>query len=172
MLYYFMGCPRSGKSTLARQFLKYQLDFVDGKPSNLREGMHEDDNPRVVINSDALRLAMHGQVWAGEAEGLVACIAEINARAFLNEGYDVLIDETNTSEASLIRIYRVARDCKVEAVPVVMWTSPEVCKERAIKTKQEYLFPVIERCWKQLNDLRGEFESKINSIKKYLDTHI
>lgn len=168
-LYYSIGCPRSGKSTIGRKWVKREV-FIDNNGGVLDStGLNIwSDNPRIVVNSDAIRLAMHGQVYAREAEGYVAVTAEMMLRMFLVEGYDVYYDETNTSIESLRRVYRASKD----AIPVIVPTLPSECKRRAVVTNQEYLFPVIDRCAEQMTELLAHFDYHISEVKKYLEYHV
>lgn len=167
-LFYTIGLQRSGKSTTARKWLNYKLDISDSGDILTRvERKSESEAPRVVVSGDAIRLAMHGQVYASEAEGQVAVAAEWMMRMFLGEGYDVLYDETNTSIDSLKRVYRVSRD----AIPVIIDTPMDVCLERAERLGQHYLFPVIKRCSVQKDYLLGNFSAIVADVKDYLKTH-
>lgn len=172
-LYYAIGCPRSGKSTIGRKWVNWIVNIDDD--GQIIDNLDDyktlaaiESYPRIVVNSDAIRLALHGQVYSKEAEGHVASIAETMMKAFLAEGYDVYYDETNTSIASLHRVYRASR----EAIPVIVTTPPEECKRRAIATNQQYLFPVIDRCAAQMSELLSQFDYHISEVKKYLDSHV
>lgn len=170
-LYFFIGNPRSGKSTLARQYQNFIIDLIPNEISScpyterVYPQIHE--NPRIVINGDSLRLALHGQVYAKEAEGYIACMMEVMARAYLAEDYDVLIDETNTTIASITRWFRV---CKTTE-PIFINTSKEICIERANKNNQLYLIPVIERCDEQRQYIVDNWDKVKNEILTYLQGH-
>lgn len=141
-LYYLVGNCRSGKSIFADQW-------------------QSQGQKRVVLSGDAFRKGVHGQIYIGEAEFFVFACLDATARALISEGYTVLIDETNTTTASLERIYRIS----IDAQPIFINTSTEVCIERAKKLGQNYLLPAIKRIGKQLEELKENFEKKIENIK-------
>ncbi len=79
-LVYTIGLPRSGKSTWAR---KWAFDLPG----------------RVIVNRDSVRLGLHGQGYLQERETEVKHIDMVMVKALLNDGFDVLVDETNTVPA-------------------------------------------------------------------------
>jgi predicted kinase len=132
-----MGLPRSGKSTITAK-LRRKL----GAP---------------VVNADAVRLALHGQRYAGVAEPFVFAIRECMVRSLFGAGHDVVIyDETNYSRATRDRM----RSKDWDNVYLLVDTSPEICKERAIATEQPDLLPVIDSMFARYQPL-GEDERRI-----------
>ena len=95
-----------------------------------------------VVERDSIRLALHGQVYAVEAEPMVRAISLVMIRSLFYSGHKVVVcDETHYS--------RAARDfnkspTEWETVFYEVTTPPEVCKERAVATNQAYLIPVID----------------------------
>lgn len=138
-LYYTVGAPRSGKST----YIKQSWDFLN----------------YTHVCVDNFRLAVYGKRWWREGESAAYAHAYLAARALLKTGNNVVYDDTNTSETSLRRIWEIDPDAK----PIVILTSTEVCKERAVATSQEDLFPVIERCNERL-------QSQIYNLKDLIRT--
>lgn len=139
-LYFLVGLARSGKSSLARSWENYKIDIC---ANNKLTSMVLKDTPRVVVCADWIRLAMHGQVFAQEAEGLVHELKMLMIRTYMNNGYDVLIDGTHTQEKSVKELLRIDKN----AIFYLVDTPIEECQKRAIATKQEYLITkgVIER---------------------------
>lgn len=128
-----MGCARSGKSTYAHNWI-----------SNGWIG-----KPRVVINSDAIRLALHGQRYCRLAEPFVHATTKVVIQALFNEGYHVMVDETNSTIGSIRRWLEI--DSNAEFVYID--TPVEVCQKRAVATGQPDLVDVIPRMYNNLLDL-------------------
>jgi predicted kinase len=146
-LFYTIGCMRSGKSTFARQWEKEKTT---------------PDEKRVVLSGDSFRKGVHGQIYIGEAEFFVFACMDAAARALIHEGYTVLIDETSSSINTIERYLRIC----IQAQPIWIDTPKEICITRAINLKQEYLIPAIERVSKQIEELKENFQEKINKIKQ------
>lgn len=113
-----VGLPRAGKSTWAR-----------------RQSVP-------VVSPDAIRLAMHGQRFAAEAEPFVWAVAKVMVRALFVAGHGmVILDATN--------VVRARRD-EWRSAEWATWYAPfdtpaDVCKARAVATDQLDLLPVIDR---------------------------
>ena len=159
MLYYTVGLPRSGKSTLCDQWIKREVRIA-GPNSIITDcqfipcltDTERNAKPRVIVCSDDIRLALHGQRYQKEAEEMVSSIKYIMIRAYLSRGFDVLVDGTHTFQHSFEKLMNIDKD----AEPVFILTSVELCKERAKSTNQEDLIPVIDRMNEQLME-RGIF---------------
>ena len=131
MLFYTFGLPRAGKSTFTKRWMME-------KPG------------RVVVNGDDFRLAVYGQRWYKGGESAVYGNFYTAIRALQKQAdLEILIDETNTSLASLKRIWEIDPD----AEPIVFWESVEVCKERAVATNQLDLIPHIDHCYDNILEL-------------------
>jgi len=128
-LTFLVGCPRSGKSTFANK-------WVNEKPG------------RVVVCADTFRKTVYDKVWWQYGESMAYCHAYVATRALLMDGYEVLYDDTNTSDESLKRIFEIDPSAKSHLI----MTPPEICKNRAVELNQEYLLPVIDRCWTNLQN--------------------
>lgn len=73
------GLPASGKSTHARQLL-------------------EENGNWVRLNRDLLRTMLHFDKWTGRNEGLTVDAEKTLAKMFLEQGINVVIDDTNLSQ--------------------------------------------------------------------------
>lgn len=113
-----VGLPRSGKSTWSKQ---------TGFP---------------IVNKDSIRLALHGQRFLKEMEGWVQDITVVMVKSLFLAGHKtVILDETNISQAR--RDSWLSDDWDVQ---YNYFTTPkEVCIERALKTNDYEIIPVIER---------------------------
>lgn len=124
-----VGLPRSGKSTWAK-------------------------NEKVpIVNPDAIRLALHGQAFIGEAEPMVWTIAKYMVKALFLAGHvKVILDATNVTKAR--RDEWLSRDwgCKYKVFEV----SEEECLRRAEATDQKYLCDIIMRMALQAEPLTEE----------------
>jgi len=110
-----------------------------------------------VVNADSVRLALHGQRYQALAEPFVFAIREVMVRSLFNAGHDLVVyDETNYSRATRDRM----KSKDWDNVYLVVDTSPEVCKERAIATGQPDLLPVIDSMFARYQPL-GEDETRI-----------
>jgi len=133
-----IGLARSGKSTISRKWVNHEVYFtIDGQIKNYP--VLTQVEPRVIVNGDSWRLAM-GHRYNTYVEPIVAAHVQIAVRALLKT-HNVLVDETNTNEKSILKWLEE----DIDAVPVFVNTPAEICKERAIKTGQPDLVPVIDR---------------------------
>ena len=131
-LHMMVGLPRSGKSTIARKM---------GFP---------------IVEPDAIRKVLHGTPWRPEAEPMVWAIAKIMVQALFEAGHkEVVIDGCFPTFKLRSQFY--CDDWEIEYH--VVKTKAHVCKKRAIKNKQEYLLPVIER-------MTGNFDPIYETIKR------
>ncbi len=134
-----VGLARSGKSTYATKWA-YEKNIFNNAI----------ELPRVVINSDEVRLAMYGQRFIKLAEPLVHAHTKLMARTLYNMGYACLIDETNTTVGSIKQWLEIDPDAEF----VYIDTPVHVCQKRAIDTNQSDLLPVIDRMYKNLQKLQ------------------
>ena len=162
-LYFLIGLARSGKSTVARKWENYKIDISD---NNKLTSMVLQDTPRIVVCADWIRLAMHGQPFAQEAEEIVHALKNMMARMYINNGYDVLIDGTHTADKSIKDLLRIDK----KAIFYLCNTTAAECKKRAIMSNQEYLIEknVIDRMEKQLAPWRDNAEEHINQLRNEL----
>jgi predicted kinase len=126
-----------------------------GKSTYCDEWVRQDHNaayPRVIVCGDDIRKALHGEEYNVLSETVVFAIIHVTVRAFLNRGFDVIVDETSTSEISIRRLLEIDEN----AVAITLDTPKEVCIERALKNNQPYLIPVIERHFNNLEKIKQE----------------
>lgn len=125
-----VGLPRSGKSTIVGR-----LSLLLGAP---------------VVRRDAIRLALHGQRYLTDAEPMVKAFGLYMTKALFLAGHEVVIcDETNYSKAAREALKSDLWDVEF----LVVNTSPEVCKARAVATGQSDLIPVIDEMWARYEPL-------------------
>jgi hypothetical protein len=149
-LYFTIGLPRSGKSTFARRWQRGEVEVRDGKFTDdpLSEDVSRINNvPRIVVTPDAFRLAL-GHRYNWYVEPVVFSHVQVAIRAFLQD-YDVLVDDTHTSEESIKRILEI----DPSAINIMIDTPLETCCERAILSGQKDLIPVIQRMNSNLGKL-------------------
>lgn len=154
MLYYTIGLPRSGKSTLCDKWVSYEMDinwnqFEPYVREEILSPNQQIENSRVIVCSDDIRMALHGCRFNSLAESMVGSIKEIMVRALLRRGFDVIVDGTHTTENSIKKILSLDKNAQY----VYINTSAEKCKERARETDQEDLCPVIDRMEFNLEEL-------------------
>jgi len=126
-----VGLPRSGKSTWARG---------QGYP---------------VVCPDEIRLALHGQRFAPEAEPFVWAIAKIMVRCLFASGATlVILDATNMSRKR--RDEWQSKEWRT-AFKIVCETAL-TCKQRAAECGRHDLIPVIDRMVSESEPL-GEDEA-------------
>ena len=95
-----------------------------------------------VVEPDAIRMVIHGGPWRKNIEPLVWAHAHVMVEALFEAGHsDVILDATNHTFRRRLEWEDGRWRVQIHEVP----TSPEICRERAIATKQEYLLPVIDR---------------------------
>jgi predicted kinase len=105
------GLPGSGKTSWA---LKWAAE-VPG---------------RVRVNRDDTRYTLYG-VYSGltwEGEGKVTKVQHAQAAAFLAEGFDVIIDDTNLNAKTVKGWQKIAQDNNAEFRTQDFWMEPYQCK--------------------------------------------
>lgn len=162
-LFFLIGLARSGKSTFAKNWMNYKLDIVDNNEIRYRD-IQELDFPRVVVCSDWIRLAIHGQAFSQEAEQMVHAIKMMMIRMYINNGYNVLVDGTHTTDKSILDLLRVDKN----AIFYVVDTPAYKCKERAIATNQPWLIDrgVIDRMNDNLKIWITDAVTYINALRE------
>lgn len=137
-LSFLCGLPQSGKS-------RYSTLFAQ----------ETGPRPRVIISGDDFRLALTGQEYSPRAEAMVFSVMDTAILALLDRGYDVLVDETSTSRATLMRYLRLDPDAEM----IFIDTPAEECKRRALENERPYLVRVIDRLAPRLDKFRQGWES-------------
>jgi hypothetical protein len=122
-LYFTVGLPQSGKSTYCDQWVRQpgrqhrltrsSWGFSQTVPgpslSHPKGNCGRSLSPRVVIAGDDFRKALYGRSYRIEAEATVFAMMDVATRALLDRGFDVIIDETCTTEQTLLRYLRLDR---------------------------------------------------------------
>lgn len=154
-LKFTIGITRCGKSTYCDRWVRFQEDIPDEFPTN----------PRTIVCTDDIRLALHGQRFNRHAEPMVWALKTYDAKSKLIRGMDVIIDGTNTTKESILRIFNIDSN----ATYVLIDTDPEECKRRALSTGHTNLIEggVIDRQVRQLAELKVEgIEKVVESIRE------
>lgn len=192
-LFYVIGLPRSGKSSYCDEWVAEVLQkplqliswekpeepllYCDSlKDSGVDWAKFNDivwsppppPTPRAVISGDDFRTAIHGMSYIPEAEGLVFATMDAAIRALLRRGFDVIVDETCTTEQTLLRYLKIDSN----AHPIWIDTPAEVCKQRAIDTGKPYLLGPIERMDAQLQHLKKNWDEIHRKAIEYVTMRI
>ena len=146
-LYIMQGFARSGKSTVSKQWEDFEIEIKNGKLLKRSEGKRSTELPRVIVCADDIRLTF-GFRYNWRFEDYVHAIENTMIKTLLCK-HDVLVVETHTTKGSIIAMLNI----DINAEFYRMDTSVAVCCERAVKTGQADLIPVIERHGKQLEAL-------------------
>jgi tRNA uridine 5-carbamoylmethylation protein Kti12 len=117
-----VGLPRSGKSTRSKEL---------GYP---------------IVEMDAIRKALGQFPFDSFLDTLVWSTSKLMILSLFYAGHtDVILDATNVTKSLRSKWENGMWGVKYHIID----TPKEVCIERAIKTSQEYLVPVIERMSKR-----------------------
>jgi hypothetical protein len=167
-LLFFCGLPRSGKSTEAKNWLNHLSDFSEESRSFTLRPVGEQGKivgkPRVVLCPDSIRVAL-GHRYNYWTEPFVFATTQIMGRSLLSS-YDVLIDDTHTTITSIKRVLEISPF----ASPILVKTTAEVCKVRAIATGQHDLIPVIERMDHNLKEIEKiGFDNLLEQLRLEID---
>lgn len=160
-LYFMIGLPRSGKSTMAQQWLNHHINILNSGNAVLSKSEYV--TPRAVVCADDIRLSM-GHRWNSYVEDYVHATKITMIRTLLRK-HDVLVDETHTTENSIRQLLQIHPRAKA----LIMSTTPDVCKARAKLTNQEDLYPVIDRMAEQLYKLSNSVTFQQTEIIKTID---
>lgn len=126
-LYFTIGLARAGKDSFC---------------SKWKRGGEN----RVVLSGDAFRYAVYNRRFSLVGDEIVRASLITAARALILEGYDVLINDTNTSIPSIRHILNIDKNAKA-----YFFTTPlETCIERAYLTNQPDIIPAIKVMSKNL----------------------
>ena len=128
-VYIMVGLPRSGKSTYAKRY----------------KGLY------AIVSADQLRYLVYGQRFWGPGEDTMWAIRKIVLKMLMEQGIDIVIDETNTTVSRRKPIVDLAREYGYFVEAVVIDTPKETCIERARADGDDSLIPIIER-------MAGQFE--------------
>jgi predicted kinase len=118
-----VGLPRCGKST-----------WIKNHRTN-----------EVVISADDLRYIVYNQRFWNDGEALMWSIRSMMLKYLMQQGIDIIIDETNTTKARRAPILKMAKHYGYHIIGnVVEGHTPDMCKERAIREGQNDLIPIID----------------------------
>lgn len=162
-LYGLVGLPRSGKSTVANEWVKGDK-VRNPNGHGFFPYCYVIDRPRVIVGGDDFRVALYGQEYNLNGEASVFAAMDVAVRALLARGFDVIIDETCTTEDTLSRYLRLDLDF----TPIFIDTPEEVCVERAIATNKPFLVAPIRNMARQLADLRPRWDETRARLTKRL----
>ncbi len=101
-LYFTVGLPRSGKSTYCDKWI-HGDKVMNHMENTFFAYVYMVDKPRVIVAGDDFRAALHGQAYQYESECMVFAAMDVATRALLLRNFDVIIDETCTTEQTLYR---------------------------------------------------------------------
>lgn len=122
-LYVMVALPRAGKSTYVEKHFK----------------------DKAKVSADQLRLIIYGRrYWAG-GEGKVFWVRNVMLKALLEQGVDIVIDETNTTKDKRSKLIKLAKEYGYWVTAIVIREDKKTCIERAIETGQVDLISVIEK---------------------------
>lgn len=148
-IYITIGASHSGKSTYAK---KWKTEICN--------------KPRVVVTTDNIRTAIHGDIYNRHAEPVVFAHKQIIIKTMLLEHYDTLVCGTHTGRESLRRILEIDEN----PIPIVFDVPLPILKERTKSTGQIHMIPVIERHYKQLQELLSYgLERTLDEIRNELE---
>jgi predicted kinase len=158
-----MGLARSGKSTIAKRWVNYEIDIKNGKLIHRGINKQPDELPRVIVCADDIRLTF-GHRFNYLMEDYISAIKYTMIKTLLMK-HDVLNDATSTTKGSIYKLLEIDENAEFYR----MDTSAETCKLRAKETNQEDLIPVIDRMAKQLEKLPSidEIREEVIAAKQF-----
>lgn len=123
-----VGLPRSGKTTWAKEYVKTNPSFV-------------------IVSPDTIRFALHGNRFIAEAEEFVWAIHYTMIKTLLLQGYDIIVDATNTTDKRRKPYSYKFKGCNI--LTKVIFTSKKVCKERASSENDLEILSIIDKMAEQ-----------------------
>lgn len=121
------GLPRCGKST-----------WVKNNKTN-----------EVVISADDIRYLVYNQQFWAEGEPLVWSIRGMMLKYLMQQGVDIIIDETNTTKERRKPIIKLAKQFGYYIVGNTIECYAHICGERAIAEGRTHLLPIIAKMAEQ-----------------------
>jgi predicted kinase len=122
-----IGLPRSGKSTWIKQ-------------NKINE---------VVVSADELRYLVYNQRFWSNGESLMWSINKIILKMLMQQGVDIIVDETNTTIDRRKSIIKQAKEYDYIIDCICISTPKEICIERAISLNDNVIIPIIEKMSEQ-----------------------
>jgi len=146
-LYFYIGLPRSGKSTHSKIW-------------------QQEAPNRVVLCYDDYRHILTGQRFHQDSEDFVRATVLITAKVLLRSGYDVLLDDTHTSLKNVEKILDVDKN----AIALIINTDHETCIKRAYICGHDDLYHPILRMVENLKyTYKAIKENKLNIEYKEIE---
>jgi predicted kinase len=121
------GLPRSGKSTWIK-----------------KNRQHE-----VILSADDLRYLVYNQRFWQDGEPMLWATHNIILKMLLNQGVDIIMDETNVTPERRKLIIKQALNVGYDVECIWVTTPKETCLDRAIRLNDDIIQPVIERMAKE-----------------------
>jgi predicted kinase len=141
-----VGLPRSGKTTWVE--LNNEFNF-NGKK-------------QVIISADKLRYLIYNQRFWSDGEPMMWAVRKIMLKSLIEQGVDIIVDETNTTKKARQEIIKLATKYGYHIKALVFDIDAEVCRQRAIESNQEDLIPIIDRMVNQYEE--PDIEEGFNEI--------
>ncbi len=145
-LFMLIGLPRSGKTTWA----KTKQEISGG----------------VIVSADTLRWLVYGQRFWGEGEPFVWSIRGIVLKMLLEQGVNIIIDETNSKKERREPIIQMAKTYDYNVFGVTVNTALEECIKRAEKEGDSVIIPIIRRIYEQFEKEPPSLEEGFDRISK------
>jgi tRNA uridine 5-carbamoylmethylation protein Kti12 len=140
-----MGVPGSGKSTHAKKYL---------------------DENTVIISRDSLREMIRGEyVFDDKYEPFIKDLDRYAIKKALEDGFSVIVDETNVFESSRLSLVAVAEEMGVESWLIWVITDIDTAKDRRRDEPRVY----EPGTWDVIIDKHNEIlqEPQDDEISKY-----
>jgi predicted kinase len=149
-LIFTIGLARCGKSTFCDRWvngLEMTASTIADEEGDIAWG-----RPRAIVCSDDIRMSLHGERFNRDAEPMVWSVHTYMCKSLLRRGHDVIIDGTNTTRDSILRIMNI----DTNACYILIDTPMEECERRAMACGHHDLVEhgVIRRQARQLRALK------------------
>lgn len=127
------------------------------------------DYSKIVLHVDDIRSAMYGTRFNSYCEEYVKVIKDTMIKTLLKE-YEVLVDDTHTTWASIERILAINPDATPVFFPsrdtILTSQSINFCLNNAEKTNQKDLLPIIDRMIDNLRLTLDNFDEKLKVARE------
>lgn len=138
-----IGLPRAGKT----EFIKRSL------------------TDQIIISADQFRQIMYGQRYYMDGESFMWATREVSLKILMQQGVDIVVDETNITAANRAKLIRLAKHHGYKIAAIWIDALPDLCKCRAISTNQEDLIPIIDKMAAQFE--KPEYKEGFDYISYY-----
>jgi hypothetical protein len=170
-LYFTVGLPQSGKSTFCNNWVNGTLGVTDVfavtsvTMSLSGKVWSGPQRPRVVVGGDDFRHAVTGREFEAKSEAFVFAAMDAACHALLDRGFDVMVDDTATTEQTVERYLRIDPDAQSVFIDVD-WKE---CISRAAQNNRQYLIATIHRQKDQLADLKADWPTTFARLKSKVE---